>query len=408
MAATAMKKEKNATAKKHSESEDRSSSLSPEPAPGSRQSTPLSELSPPPDDDDEDDTKQEGKDADGEDKSKGPPQRDAPLLDQSQPKASASPVATPAPGGQLPDPTVKPKFVLELNEELLKALIELQNRKTPYTDLLYRAYGARVESNLAWAARVADPNTAKFNFSLPMMEAPPPIDLYSTERIQEMYAQLPTMFATDIARSQSGSNALKRERPEELPMDGMNKRRDTGESKVMTPDGASAELAGPMGGLGAGSGMLPRPNGTATPPPTQSSPQNPGMGMQPQQQHTMMNQAIQMRQQQQQQQQQQLLMQRQMSPPSAGVGGNGMPNSGNAAAGPSGLGGVNVASLPPVMQQMYAILTQQGARHQLVQHLLKLNPNFLSMPVNAQLQQMAQFYVRILFRGYFDHQLIRL
>lgn len=85
--------------------------------------------------------------------------------------------------------------------------------------------------------------------SLPIMDAPVPSEFVSTDRIQQIYAELPSTFAKEILRRQqmgvptgpsvvpplssspSFNQNLKRDRPEDSGMDHASKRRDTGESK---------------------------------------------------------------------------------------------------------------------------------------------------------------------------------
>lgn len=78
---------------------------------------------------------------------------------------------------------------------------------------------------------------------LPAMDAPSPVEFISMDRIHHLYADLPTIFAKELARRQPASGAqysptssallngpLKRSRPDDMA-DLMNKRRDIGETK---------------------------------------------------------------------------------------------------------------------------------------------------------------------------------
>ncbi|KAJ7499366.1 hypothetical protein FB451DRAFT_1428958 [Mycena latifolia] len=399
---------------------DRSSSLSPAPSPrtapdaptaASRQSTPLSELSPPPDDTDDDTSKQEDtseklKDAlssasaspsvkhDDHD-----PQQSSKLMPASSPSTRPSPpldsIATPSAPGTEPTSPVpgdpKVAVIIELNEELLKVCMELQKRGMAMSEPRFHAYSIRLQSNLTWSASVVDHNNQHHGLHpLPMMDPPPPLDLYPTERIQELYLELPTVFAKDIARRSSTSSSplsLKRDRSEDgMPGDAMNKRRDTGESKM---PGAAMMAPPPIPSPVANAATSPFPvpvtNGTATPPiPAQLgdpllAPQNPGMIGDPQLNAASRDRARQAQMRAVQQQQQ---ANRQMSPPSNPNPGmsNGQPPN-NAVAGPSGLG-----SLPPNVQHLYGML--QTPNHPFVQHMMRTTPGFQTMPVPAQLQKM--------------------
>ncbi|KAJ7727969.1 hypothetical protein B0H16DRAFT_1589966 [Mycena metata] len=119
-----------------------------------------------------------------------------------------------------------------------------------------------------------------------MMDPPPPVDFYPTERIQELYMELPTVFAKDIARRASTSSSpLKRERSDDIPTDMMNKRRDTGESKTMMPPppipSPVANAASPFGNnVNSNLGGMTNGSGVGTPPGGDPllGPQNPMMG----------------------------------------------------------------------------------------------------------------------------------
>lgn len=88
--------------------------------------------------------------------------------------------------------------------------------------------------------------------NLPIMHVPPPVDFVATDRIQQLYSELPTLFAKDLMRRQSltgngpvpqmqgnTNGHLKRERSDDPPGDISNKRRDTGDSKIPTPGPAT-------------------------------------------------------------------------------------------------------------------------------------------------------------------------
>ncbi|KAK7061339.1 hypothetical protein R3P38DRAFT_653552 [Favolaschia claudopus] len=389
---------------------ERSSSLSPAPSPQPPQnaptaaSTPLSELSPPPDDDEDDATKQE--DASDSSSKDAPAPASAPdsppskpddhdsKQSSSNPMPAASPsspkvesIATPSAAGTQPtSPTPgDPKVVimLELNEELLKVCMEFQKRRMALAEPQFQAYSARLQSNLQWSASVVD-GRGNMVKELPMMDPPPPLDFYATDRIQELYAELPTIFAKDIARRSSISTPLKRERSDDgIPTDGMNKRRDTGEGKTMMPP---PPIPSPT--ASNASAIAPMTNGTGPAGPLhgpESTPQNPGM---------LGDAAARERARQAQMRGPQTPQgNRQMSPPS-GLPNNNSPggmNTGpltNAVAGPSGSGGFNPASLPPSVQQLYQLMQNPG--HPLMQYVMRHVPGFQQMPVQMQLSKMMQ------------------
>ncbi|KAF7330805.1 hypothetical protein MVEN_02419700 [Mycena venus] len=390
-------------------------------------STPLSELSPPPDDFEDDAPKQDDaadkpKDAPasapdsppskGDDHDVKPSQQSSSnSMPDSSPSARPSPpidsIATPSAAGTQPtspapgDPKVA--VMLELNEELLKVCMEFQKRRMALSEPQFQAYSSRLQSNLSWSASVVDARGTQVR-DLPMMDAPPPLDFYSTERIQELYLELPTVFAKDIARraSISSSSPLKRERSDDtIPTDGMNKRQNTGDGKSMMPP---PPIPSPVANASASS---PFPgamtNGTATPPVAPQlgdpslAPQNPGNMLGDQQlsaasrERARQAQIAQMRAGQQ--------GNRQMSPPSnlpgnpggMNPGGGGPQGAPNAIAGPSGsggTGGLNIASLPPNVQQLYAFL--QNPAHPFTQYMVRNLPGFQQMPVQMQLQKMLQ------------------
>ncbi|KAJ7667589.1 hypothetical protein DFH06DRAFT_1380833 [Mycena polygramma] len=269
-----------------------------------------------------------------------PSTRPSPLIDSiATPSAAGTEPTSPTPG----DPKVA--VMLELNEELLKVCMEFQKRRMALSEPQFQAYSARLQTNLAWSASVVDHGRQG--------------------RIQELYMELPTVFAKEIARRASitsSSSPLKRERSEDmLPPDVMNKRRDTGEGKSMMPP---PPIPSPVANSSA---VFPTPmtNGTATPPvtPQLGDAQNSGMNGDP---------ASRDRGRQQQMRTQQ--GNRQMSPPSN-------PNPGpptNAVAGPSGSG--------PSMQHMYAMLQNPG--HPFHQYMVRQTPGFQQMPVQMQLSRM--------------------
>ncbi|KAF6762472.1 hypothetical protein DFP72DRAFT_558704 [Ephemerocybe angulata] len=193
--------------------------------------------------------------------------------------------------------------MLEINAELLNICMAFQARGVPTSDMRYQQYQSKLQGNLHFLAQVMDPNAPQNASQMPHphLEPPPAVDFASMDRIQQLYAGLPTLFAKEISRRQqmnmimsaqqrgqnlniniapssvansgptppgsangimsnamggnngaqsisanSVSNNLKRERTEEQLVDGVgpverisNKRRDTGENKSMMPPPSS-------------------------------------------------------------------------------------------------------------------------------------------------------------------------
>lgn len=144
--------------------------------------------------------------------------------------------------------------MLELNTELLNVCMEFQHRGfTISSDSRIQQYAQRLQSNLQWMATAVDQKTG---MSVPIVDPPPPVDFYSMDRLQQLYSELSSLFAKDIARRQQQTNftsmsnaplpmqssgphnsmnpppfptTLKRDREEEVTMS--TKRRNTGELK---------------------------------------------------------------------------------------------------------------------------------------------------------------------------------
>ncbi|KAG1811201.1 uncharacterized protein BJ212DRAFT_1375527 [Suillus subaureus] len=151
------------------------------------------------------------------------------------------------PPAKLSDPSAKdPKVdrILEINSELFKVCMEFQTRGVPQTDARFSHFSNRLQVNLAWLTVAADPHRCNDpRLVLPAMDAPSPVEFISMDRIHHLYADLPTIFAKELARRQPASGAqysptssallngpLKRSRPDDMA-DLMNKRRDIGETK---------------------------------------------------------------------------------------------------------------------------------------------------------------------------------
>lgn len=246
------------------------------------------------------------------------------------------------------------------------------------------------------------------SMQLPAMDPPSANDLVPITRIQQIYAELPTLFSKDIERRQqmlaqqhnaaSAPNNLKRDRPEDSLGDMMNKRRDTGESKGM--------MRPPSGPPSANQNPFPMTNGAQLQPTSSLPISDPSLATAPglaninaaetaaanrERARQAQIRAAQLQQQQQQQQQQAV---RQMSPPSSTpVPPNPMQQPQqmmqNAVPGPSNLsanGNNPLASMPPQYQQAYNIL--QNPQHPFMQYMIRNVPNFMQMPMQQQMQRM--------------------
>ncbi|KAF8963375.1 hypothetical protein BDZ97DRAFT_1919814 [Flammula alnicola] len=152
--------------------------------------------------------------------------------------------------------------ILELNVELLKVCMLFQAKGVPNSDPRFQQYSKCLQSNLTRLAAAADQSRQgkQSNMHFPIMDAPPSVgDSSIAERIRQIYGDLPSIFAKDIAWRQqmglmapssnpaSASSDPSTPGTPEIPVDGMNKRRETGEGK------------GPLGSS-APAGMMPPPS----------------------------------------------------------------------------------------------------------------------------------------------------
>lgn len=263
------------------------------------------------------------------------------------------------------------------------------------------------------------------------MDPPPPLDFLPTERIQQLYVELPSIFAKEIARRQqngiiptapppipgnAGSNPnpnLKRGRGDEAASDSAGKRRDTGENKgpsMMMPPPSSMPIANSPTHATPTQFSLPITNGNIPTGMPQRSPQlsdpllsQPSLGPMMNAGEAQMAASSRERARQAQIRAHQQQAVRQISPPSAGgpgpgpnpsqqqiSGHGGMPNNINAAAGPSNL--ASPAGMNPPMpsnamfQQCYQIL--QTPNHPFIQYMNRAVQNFSTLPVQVQIQKM--------------------
>jgi hypothetical protein len=261
------------------------------------------------------------------------------------------------------------------------------------------------------------------NMLLPTMDPPPPIDFTSTERIRHLYAELPSIFAKEIARrnqintipplpqhTSAPNTPLKRERSDEPPVDITVKRRNTGDSKspsaMMPPPSSIPSISSTHFSLPMSNG----PSVGAVPAP--SSPQlseaqmasiNPGVlnTTEAQLAATSRDRARQAQIRAAHAHQQQVA--RQMSPPSLPPqqqmhASNINPNMNmnvNAAAGPSNSS--NMPSLNGVpdatMRQIYNVMRTPD--HPFMRYMHRTVPNFPALPMELQIQKMMVAQVRI-------------
>ncbi|KAF8075847.1 hypothetical protein FPV67DRAFT_1776494 [Lyophyllum atratum] len=394
----------------------------------SRQSTPLSELSPPPpDDDNEEPAKAE------EEEVKAPEEPTPEPAPKPERTPSIGSPATPTPSSDPTKPTNDPKVVsiLELNLELLKICIEFQTRGLPMSEPRFSQYSVRLQSNLTWLAAAADHSRVgnHSNMLLPTMDPPPPVEFGNMDRIQQIYTDLPSIFAKEIARrhqmgviptlappmmSASNGGTLKRDRPEEVGGDTAMKRRNTGEMKPppssmpMPPPSTIPNLTQnqnhphhhptpiPHPPSAAQPFPLPTPHASSPPQPSESqmAPLNPSLHPNTSTTTADAQLAASNRERARQAQiraaQQQAA--RQMSP-SAGVP--------NAAAGPSSMGGGGGGGMvggggmgggsgggvdQGAQHQLFRILQTPG--HPFVQYMVRTVPGFEGMGVGVQMQKM--------------------
>ena len=262
---------------------------------------------------------------------------------------------------------------------------------------------------------------------LPNMDPPPPIEFFSTDRIRQIYSELPSIFAKEIARRSqisplaqnivtSPSTPLKRERSDEAPVDIAMKRRNTGDSKspsqMMPPPSSIPSISQNS----STHFSLPMSNGTGVPlsaPPPPASPQlseaqmasiNPSVMNTAEAQLAASNRERARQAQIRAAHQQQAA--RQMSPPSipaqqqmhGGPASNINPSMNvnmnmNAAAGPSNSSNMpNINGVPDTMVRMvYNILRTPD--HPFVRYMHRNVPNFQMLPPELQVQRMIMTQV---------------
>ena len=210
------------------------------------------------------------------------------------------------------------------------------------------------------------------------MQPPPAIEFVSTDRIHQIYAELPALFQKDLMRrdhlgnvsSSSQGPTLKRDRPDELLSNPSAKRRDTGDAKIspfsMNQPPSLAQLSGQASSQNAanslaGGASMQLQSGLMGPPGLD-------IGVAGRQMRPMSHPHIDGR---------------QASPPSASIG----PVSAQLGQAQAS----SLASLGPAAMQQYQIL--QNPSHPMVQYLHQTTPNFSSLPVAQQLQRLQTVQV---------------
>ncbi|KAL9712393.1 hypothetical protein Ac2012v2_003630 [Leucoagaricus gongylophorus] len=158
--------------------------------------------------------------------------------------------------------------VLDLNAELLNVFSQFQSHGISNNDPRFVQYATCLKTNLSWLAAAADGHPT----ALPNMDPPPMLEFASTDRIRQLYAELPNLFTQEIVRvkamrqqQQQRHNALKRDRAEDHMQMTISKRRDTGEGKglMAPPVPPTATVNGINSTTGAVSGGTPV-NGTTS------------------------------------------------------------------------------------------------------------------------------------------------
>lgn len=234
------------------------------------------------------------------------------------------------------------------------------------------------------------------------MQPPPPVDFVSMDRLQQLYSELPALFAKDIARRQHlqqqqqlmnamsapAGGSTKRDRPEDMTAEITSKRRDTGDAKSMTlGSSASPAAASPQPNLNLpqsphlsqshsrSSISVPSAGSPSMPPPSAPTPsafdaqanaareRSRSMQMGTPGQPGQIN--------------------RQISPSNAQrpIQSTAGPSSGSHSAAVM----ASVAQMGPAAMQAYQVL--QTPSHPIMQYLLHNIPNFMSAALPHQLQQ---------------------
>ena len=303
-------------------------------------------------------------------------------------------------------------------------------------------FATRLQSNLTWLASAADGHrqgVCQFCFRrsfkltrvnsmqnppLPAMDAPAVVDFISMDRIIQLYTDLPTIFARDIARRQqvmasqaslalsAPSYNLKRERTEEVELNIANKRQNTGDNKSppsmplidpptsfpMSDNGLSGVIANmsqpPMQGMASiAPPALPHGFSGLQSGQGATEAQVAAAAERDRARQQQIQEAIRRNQLQQQQQNN-----RQMSPNQGGV--PSMPGQGQVQSRQPGPGLPNIDfSSPRAIEHFGPNAAQnmqmlQNPSHGFIQYLHAKIAGFDSMPLQQQLQRMHQVQVR--------------
>ncbi|KIP09807.1 hypothetical protein PHLGIDRAFT_125957 [Phlebiopsis gigantea 11061_1 CR5-6] len=338
-----------------------------------------------------------------------------PRVDQRLGSTSRAPsIATPEPtaipastSGSSKKSDPKVEVLIELNSELLRVCMELQTRGVTINDPKAQHYSTRLQSNLTWMAAAVDQHrtSSVHSIPLPVLQPPPPLDFMSVDRIQQLYEELPKLFAKEIKRRRdmNGPSALglapsnghlKRDRPDDISADlvGANKRRDTGGSKTSTPTPSTPlGISSPIQPISAtmtqpgtpthriSTPNLMGPSGSSPSMPPPSIP--PGMMAPGNEAQLAAQRTRQMQLRQMQQQQAMTDGSRQMS---SGQVGMSMP--GSSSIPPGTLAALQ--AMGPTAVQCFQIL--QNPQHPLVQYMTANSPGFQTLPPQQQIQQMQR------------------
>ncbi|TCD60343.1 hypothetical protein EIP91_010327 [Steccherinum ochraceum] len=167
--------------------------------------------------------------------------------------------------GARPNPKVV--AILELNTHLLRVFMECQAHKVSVMDPRCQEYSARLQSNLTWLAAAADEGrrVSLSQIALPNMQPPPAMDFISTERIKQIYAELPMLFQKDLLRRDQGNATapLKRDRTDESL--------SSAAMRQQSQQRAASQQKMPQNGFGQGPLPSLPPASASTPPMNSSS-----------------------------------------------------------------------------------------------------------------------------------------
>ncbi|KAH7888162.1 hypothetical protein F5I97DRAFT_1926547 [Phlebopus sp. FC_14] len=302
--------------------------------------------------------------------------------------------------------------ILELNAELLKVCLEFQLRGVPVAEPRFQQYASRLQTNLTWLAACADQRHHNPNMALPIMDPPLAVEFAAMDRIHHLYADLPTIFAKEIARRQLNNSqhasptapsampngTLKRNRPDDGP-DLASKRQNIGDNKLQSmqpPAVPSISLSG-AGSRTSPSSSFATPNTNFAVPNSHGMPQSPRVSspaMPPPSGApslpfgaTEASIAASSRARAREMQMQQL---RQTPHMPQMQNARHMTPSSTSPQTPQGVGGVpggqQQSAIAPSPQQLMQIL--QNPAHPLMQYMIQQMPSFTSLPPQQQMQKL--------------------